>query len=331
MTLRGGGRLSFPEARSLGAILQIHGDHEYALRNAPSRYVWQVSQDGRVWEDLPETATSDERRLFRIHRLGHAHRVRWLRLTITSALGVYPSLREVELFADPKADIRFPPWAVVVSTTGSASVPGEGSAAFPKLARSCDNGKDMQFQNVWLGDFHESFVTAEPRPLCAFLSGNFIDWCQQNREHWRGTAQILGGGRLPLWASCGGAQGLAILAETGIDQPWDCPQCRDSAHPKLPIYTHIAGSVVRKCGDYSGCVFERGPYTIAQLGGDPVFHGLAREFRAMESHCGQIEWAPGLGIDCDNECGRKNTNPVPWPQGPPRLRRTVSYRDGRNA
>jgi uncharacterized repeat protein (TIGR03806 family) len=285
-------QIEFAEARSLGAILQIHGDHEYVLRNAPSRYVWQASQDGIAWVNLDETAISNERRTFRIHRLGQSRRVRWLRLAIDSALGAYPSLREVEFFAESRAEIPFPPWAVVVSTTGSASVPGEGSAAFRKLARSCDNGKDVQFQNVWLGDFHDSFVAAEPRPLCAFLSGNFIDWCQQNRDHWRGTAQILAGGRLPMWASCGGAQGLAILADTGVDRPWDCPQCRDPAHPKLPIYTHIAGSVARKCGDYSGCVFERGPYTMAQLGADPVFHGLPREFRVMESHCGQIEWAP---------------------------------------
>ena len=285
-------QIEFPEPRRLGAILQIHGDHEYALRNAPGRYVWQVSQDGIEWENLPETAVNGERRSFRIHRLGQSRRVRWLRLAIASALGAYPTLREVEFFAEPRAEIPFPSWAVVVSTTGLSSVPGEGAAAFQKLARSCDNGKEMQFQNVWLGDFQESVVSAEPRPLCAFLSGNFIDWCQQNREHWRGTAQILKGGQLPMWASCGGAQGLAILAETGVDRPWDCPQCRDPGHPKLAIYTHIAGSVARRCGDYSGCVFERGPYTITRIGSDPVFRGLPRQFRAMESHCGQIEWAP---------------------------------------
>jgi hypothetical protein len=44
---------------------------------------------------------------------------------------------------------------------------------------------------------------------------------------------------LPLWASCGGAQGLAILAEVGVDHRWDCPHCRDPLAPQTPIYTHI--------------------------------------------------------------------------------------------
>ena len=122
-----------------------------------------------------------------------------------------------------------------------------------------------------------------------------------------------------MWASCGGAQGLAILAENGVDQPWDCPQCRDPAHPQLPIYTHIAGSIKRKCGDYSGCVFERGPYTIRQLTADPVFRGLPTEFRAMESHCGQIEWPPngweliatcGAGGKTKTQCLRLKDHPI---------------------
>ncbi len=285
-------QIEFPQPRDVGAILQVHGDHEYALRNAPRKYTWQASQDGKNWEDLKETATRDERRMYRIHRLERSRRVRWLRLAIATADGDAPTLREVEFFERPHAEIPFPPWAVVVSTTGSKEVPGEGAAGFRRLARSCAGWDQLPFQNVWLGDFHERFVGLEPRPLCGFLSGNFIDWCQQNRQHWRGMAEVLQAGRLPLWASCGGAQGLAILAENGIDHPWDCPQCRDPDHPRLPIYTHLAGSLRRKCGDYSGCVFERGPNVVRQLGSDPVFQGLPREFVVMESHCGQIEWPP---------------------------------------
>ena len=244
------------------------GTHPVATSGKRAR----MERNGRT---CSETAATDERRTFRIHRLDHRRQVRFLRLAIASAEGEAPTVREVEFYADPHAEIAFPPWAIVVSTTGSNKVPGEGGAAFRRLARSCDGQDQMQFQNIWLGDFQESFVTAEPRPLCAFLSGNFIDWCQQNREHWRGTQEILRHRSLPMWASCGGAQGLAILAETGVDQPWDCPQCRDPENPRLPIYTHIAGSTKRKCGDYTGCVFERGAYTIRQLSRDPVFRGLA--------------------------------------------------------
>jgi uncharacterized repeat protein (TIGR03806 family) len=309
----------FPDPRDLGAILQVHGDHEFALKNAPRRYIWKASPDGVRWEDLGETATAEERRTFRIHRLRNVRRVRAMRLEISAAEGPAPAIREVEFFAEPGAAIPFPPWAVVVSTTGSAVVPGEGGSAFRRLARSCEGWGDLQFQNVWLGDFHQDFVAAEPLPLAAFLSGNFIDWCQQDRAHWRGTAEILRRGELPMWASCGGAQGLAILANSGVDAPWDCPQCRDPAHPRLPIYTHIAGSKRTKCGDYSGCVFERGPFTIRPLGSDPVFRGLPRDFLAMESHCGQIEWAPrgwdliathGEGGKTKTQCLRLKGHPI---------------------
>ena len=35
-----------------------------------------------------------------------------------------------------------------------------------------------------------------------------------------------------------------------------------------------------------------GAFEIRQVASDPVFRGLPTEFRAMESHCGQIEWPP---------------------------------------
>jgi WD40 repeat protein len=211
----------FGRPRPIGAILQVVGDHPHVFRNAPRDYVWQGSADGRRWHDLAGTAVRGERRMFRLHRLAEAQTLRAVRLKISAADGPAPTLREVELFADPRERVAFPPWAVVVSTTGQDKVPGEGMGFVP-LARSCKGYADLQAHNVWLGDFNEPFLAAEPRPLCAFLSGNFIDWCQQKREHWRGTQEVLRRGRLPIWASCGGAQGLAILAEHGLEQPDVC-------------------------------------------------------------------------------------------------------------
>jgi hypothetical protein len=284
-------QVRFPAPRPVGAILQVNGDHESCLRNGPRRYIWQASLDGKSWDDLPETAVADERRSYRLHRLKRARQVRCLRLTIAEADGTFPTLREAEFFADPSAKVSFPEWAVLVNTTGEKKLPSY-EQAFLKLAQSCKGWKGLTGQGVWLGNFNEAFVAAEPRPLCAFLTGNFIDWCQQKRTDWRGTQEVLRAGRLPMWAACGGAQGLAILAETGVDRPWDCPHCRDPKDPKLPIYTHIGHTARRPCGDYSGCVFERGPHNILQLADDPVFAGLPREFGTMESHCGQIAWAP---------------------------------------
>ena len=134
-------QVEFPEAREVGAILQIHGDHEYALKNAPRRYVWKVSQDGSLGEDLDETATTDEQRTVRsastVSSASAAHgRCGW-RSRPTGRVPS-PALREVELFADPAAKIAFP-----LGRRRQHHGIEQGSRRrvrprFRKLARSCD-------------------------------------------------------------------------------------------------------------------------------------------------------------------------------------------------
>jgi hypothetical protein len=284
------------EPREVGAILQIVGDDPMTLQNAPRKYVWQSSLDGQSWSDLEETATAAERRMFRLHRLKGPRRLQYLRLKIDAAEGEFPALREVEVFDDPQVKVAFPDWIAAVATIDRREweqKKGEGRSFIP-LARGCPGWEKLQAQHLWLDSFDEAFVSAEPRPLCAFLSGNFSDFCQKEREVWRGTDEIVKAGRLPIWAACGGAQGLAILADTGIDKPWDCPHCRDPKNPKSPIYGHIGhtSSTLKKCGDYSECLFERGKTRVLALADDPVLAGLSREFEIMESHCGQIEYVP---------------------------------------
>src|SRR5262249_4028858 len=141
------------------------------------------------------------------------------------------------------------------------------------------------------------------------------DWCEQKRENWRGTQEVLKKRNLPLWAACGGAQGLAILEDTGVAKRWDCPRCRDPKNPLLPIYTHIGHTGATACGDYSKNIFERGKYPVRQLTRDPAFAGLPDEFAIMESHCGQIEYLPkgwslivtkGADGKTKNQCLRVN-------------------------
>jgi hypothetical protein len=284
-------QVQFSQPRQVGAILQVFGDHPFVSRHAPRAYVWEASHDGQRWFELAETAITNEARLFRVHRLKQARTVQFLRLKIAEVMGEFPTVREVEFFSDPQARVSFPDWIVAVNTTHDAKLPNHGQEFIP-LAKSCDGWEQTEAQQIWLDTFNEDFLKAEPRPLCAFLSGNFKDWCEVNREWWRGTQEVLGHKNLPIWASCGGAQALAILAEVGVDKPWDCPHCRDPRNPRTPIYTHIGHTAVRPCGDYSGCIFERGPHWVRSVMDDPVFRGLPREFQVMESHCGQIEWPP---------------------------------------
>jgi hypothetical protein len=284
-------QVRFSEPRAIGALLQIQGDHPLVYRNAPKSYVWQISNDGEKWTELTETKTKAESRMYRIHRLSKTIATRYLRLRIDAADGAFPTLREVEFYDKTDARIPFDDWIITVYTDEVRKIAQEPDD-FTRLARQCKGWESVPAQQIWLDAFNEAFVSAEPRPLCAFLSGNFRDWCERTREPWRGTQEVLTKGRLPMWASCGGAQGLAILSDVGVDREWDCPHCRDPKNTKLRIYDHIGHTKQCKCGDYSGCIHERGRYEVRQLRKDPAFAGLPRDFAVMESHCGQIMYPP---------------------------------------
>ncbi len=309
----------FAEPTAIGAVLQITGDHEFVLRNAPRSFVWQVSDDDANWRDLPETRVMKEQRTFRVVRFKQAQTVRAIRLKIDGVTGDAPVLREIEFFAKPDATVEFPDWIIAVNTTHDATLPGHGQEFIP-LAKSCEGWNNVQAQQIWLDAFTPELIAIEPRPLTAFLSGNFKDWCEVDRSLWHGTAEILRQAKLPMWASCGGAQGLAILAETGVEQPWDCPHCRDPKQPRLPIYGHIGhAGKPPKCGDYSACIHERGPHEVVKVGNDPVFAGLPDVFQVMQSHCGQIEWPPagwslvataGNGTLTKMQCLRVDGRPI---------------------
>ena len=306
-------QIRFASPRQFKAILQVVGDHPLRLSNAPRDYVWQSSDDGEHWHDLRETAIQAERRMYRLHRLAEPCRAQYLRLLIRASWGSAPALREVELYETGQGEAAFPDWIVVVSTTTqNRTLPG-GTTRFVELVRQCPGWENALFQQIWLGDFDEAFASAEPRPLCALLTGNTVEWCQQAHEPWRGVQEVLCKRNLPIWAACGGAQGLAILHETGVDRPWDCPRCRDPKNPKSPVYSHIGHTAPGKCGEYSKNVWERGKYLVRQVARDPVFQGLPTTFEVMESHVGQIAYVPsgwvrvaagGPGTLTENQCLR---------------------------
>lgn len=280
----------FARPRPVGAILQIVGDDAEELRNAPKRSVWQY-HDGEHWIDLERTRIDRETRMFRLHRLESSREVHGLRLVIDEAIGESPALREVEFFAEPGAKVEFPDWIAAVSTFDGPDTLRE-SSGFVTLARQCEGWSGVPAQRVWMGDFDQGFTEAEPRPLCVFLTGNISEWCQKDRGAWRGIAAVLKARGLPIWASCGGAQGLAILEEQGVDRPWDCPRCRDPENPLLPIYTHIGHTGPDVCGSYTRNLAERGPTNLRIEVRDAVLEGLPDQFQSIESHVGQVAYLP---------------------------------------
>lgn len=311
-------QVRFPEPRQVGAILQIHGDHEFLHQHVPANYRWQHSHDGNTWHDFGETAVRNEPRLYRIHRLHRSVVTRYLRLAMDADPDTPAALREVEFFADPRAEIPFPAWVIAVNSAEDAELHG-AATPFIDLIRTCDDWAATPAQVVWHGDFNEALLEVEPAPLCAFFSGSYLEWCQRSREPWRGVERVLKGRNLPIWASCGGAQAMLILDVTGADHAWDCPRCRDARNPLLPIYSHIGHTGHALCGDYSQNVAERGAFKMCQVEDDPAFADLPEVFEVMESHVGQIAFVPpgwkrivtkGPGAHTENQCLRVHDLPI---------------------
>jgi len=311
-------QVEFAEPTAIGSILQINSDDEHLLKNAPRNYSWQISDDGRTWITLPETIVRKETRLFRIHRLRESVTTKYIRLMVNLAYGAAPALREVEFYPTVDAAISFDDWIVAV---GSLEDPDNTSVAMPfvQLARQCAGWENLPAQHLWHGDFDPDFVSAEPRPLCAFFSGSFLEWCQRSREPWRGVQAVLKSRQLPMWGACGGAQVFAILEEVGVDQPWDCPRCRKPGAPLSPIYSHIGHTGDASCGDYSKSIGERGKYKLTIERHDSVFDGVPEVFEIHESHIGQIDHLPkgwhrlvtkGPGSLTVNQCLRAGEFPI---------------------
>lgn len=283
--------VQFDRLTPVGAIFQVVGSDAEVFRDAPRDYAWQATVDGVNWQDLPTTITKHETRLFRLHRFDRPHVVLGLRMSIRACTGLAPVLRGLRFLPAPDTPLDFPPWILAVSTVEAPDSLQE-AAPFVRLARRSPGGRDLSAQLLWMGDLDPDFVNPEPRPLCVFLSGNFNDWCQKERAHWKGIEAILARAQTPIWASCGGAQGLAILATAGTRKPWDCPRCRDPRNPLLPIYTHIGHTGTSPCGVYERNVAERGPTQLRIVAPDPALAGLPETFVAMESHVGQIAYVP---------------------------------------
>ncbi len=300
-------QLRFSEPRRVGAILQVHGDQPSILSGAPSRYRWQASLDGQHWQDLSETEVRQERRLYRLHRLAAACRASYLRLVIDASLGEAPVLREVEIYADPSARIEFGDWIIAVNTaTQDRSLPGF-AAGFERLVRECPGWESVPMQHVWLGDIDESFVAAEPYPLCALLSGNTLEWCQQPHE--RGIQEVFQHRNPPIWAACGGGQALAILRETGVDKPWDCPRCRDPRLLNRRSTRHLGHTGPAKCGDYSKNIWERGKIQRAACRPGSRVAGTARRSSRSWRATGQALRARRLGARGNQRPRRADREP----------------------
>ena len=164
----------------------------------------------------------NERRMYRLHRLPRAFEARHVRVLFSSTGGAPPAIREIEVYRRTDQHIEFPPWFFSVSSENERRL--TTCHQFLELARSCDGWGGVTAQYLWHGDYDLELATAEPRPVCAFFTGSYRDWCEVDRSTWKGVETVLRSGKVPMWASCGGGQVFGILSDTGCNHPWELPQ-----------------------------------------------------------------------------------------------------------
>lgn len=305
---------SFDAPQTVAAILQRNGSDPFILTNGPAASRWEWSEDGQKWKSTPTSKPIRDGRILSIHQLRHPIRAKYLRVVFDHGQAAGEAIFD----SRPTAG-ELERWVLIVNSTDDRRLPGHGKEFMP-LVRLVPGWEQTRGQQIWVGNLTRELVEAEPRPVAIFFSGSFKDWCEVNRKDWIGAEKILKRKSAPIWASCGGAQALAILSENGTQVPWDCPHCRNPSRPKIPIYTHIDHAPGQlRCGDYSCCIFEKGPHAVRLLRPSPAFAGLPEEFNVMESHCGQIGWAPrgwdliataGSGSLTKVQCLRRKDAPI---------------------
>ena len=177
------------------------------------------------------------------------------------------------------------------------------------------------FPHNWSGTEISTKTSYRPNRGRSVRSFREASWSGANGVASRGggVQAVLKSRNLPMWGACGGAQVFALLEETGVDQPWDCPRCRNKDNPLSPIYSHIGHLADAPCGDYSQNIGERGTFKMQVVADDPTFKGLPSIFDIHESHIGQIDYVPegwtrvvtkGPGAHTENQVLRVKDCPI---------------------
>jgi len=314
-------QIDFTKPKTVAKLLQIMGLDSHVLMSAPKDYIWQWSNDGKSWRDIPGSKVAGETRLFRIITFSTPLRARYFRIKITSATGSAPAIREIEMFSDRRDNVKADPWFYVVNAAVERRdrlTVLESMDGFLSAARQSEGWENVQAQDIQATDFNENTLKPEPSPFCAFMTGSFLDWCQVERSNYTGVEEVLKNRNLPIWASCGSAQLLLILEQHGSRVPWVCPHCewtRPDYYKTAPrpfVVGHVGCQGHPKCGElYGFCVGEnnkqdipygQAEYSFTKVVPDPVFQGLPDPFRVVNRHWCEVKFLPQTWVLIATKC-----------------------------
>lgn len=235
-------------------------------------FVWQSGDDGKAWNDIPQTERKNSdsfREIFELDKKSIA--ARYLRLDIKAWHGRSPRIYEVILYMRGQPPVPQVPkgnYVLVISNVlGFHPEPGTVETDFGKMVRGLDGHVappwDLKVLELPAHAFSPEILhRMSPKPVAIFLTGSGNRFCQLPHFEFSGEFELTKTTDIPTYGSCAGVQLMAMA----YDRTFTGPAGRSYT-------TNEVKDIVE--GDIPPIFIQKN---------DPIFAGLNNPFYGTELH-----------------------------------------------
>jgi GMP synthase-like glutamine amidotransferase len=186
-------------------------------------YIWQYSDDGKTWTDIPETQRKKADAFREIIDINKPVSARYFKLNITGWHGHSPRVYDVILYKTgqppvpqvPKENyvlvvsnvLGFTPQAGVAKTEFGKMIKGEGGHVAPRWKLDVLELPVHMFSPEVLNQMN-------PKPIAIFLTGSPNWFAQVPHFEFAGQYELTKTTTLPTWGSCASLQMMAMAYGT---------------------------------------------------------------------------------------------------------------------
>lgn len=234
--------------------------------------VWQSSDDGKSWNDIPQTERKNSvsfREIFQLDK--NPITTRYLRLDIRAWHGRSPRIYDVILYMSGQPLVPHVPkgnYVLVISNVlGFTPEAGAVKTDFGKMIRGLEGHVappwDLEVLELPAHAFSVELLNQmNPRPIAIFLTGSGNRFCQLPLFEFSGEFELTKTTDIPTYGSCAGVQLMAMAYD------------RTFARPTGRVYmTEDVKDIVE--GDIPPIFIQKN---------DPIFAGLNNPFYGPELH-----------------------------------------------
>ena len=267
-----------------GRKSQLSGSVDWSSRsNLDGRlaaFVWQRSDDGKTWADIPGTERKDSNSFREILQLDEtAVTSRYFRLLIKAWHGPSPRIYNVMLYRRGQPPVPPVPSGnfvlVIRNTVGFRPQPGAVQTDFGKMVRGLEGHVappwDLQVVELPAYAFSPEILNRmNPKPVAIFLSGSGNHYCQLPFFEFSGEFELIRSTGIPTYGSCAGVQLMAMA----YGHTFAAPAGRTYSTGKL-----------------SDILDDDVPFINIERN-DPLFAGMNNPFYATQSHSWAVRVVP---------------------------------------